>query len=319
MWDVLTGFSVVWLIIGIGFIMGRLRLLGAESRVVLSRISFFVASPCLLFTTLSKTPVADIFGPQFIVAASSALFSLALFVTIIPLFLRGRSYSEYVVTGHSASQVNAANLGFPIAAYVLGDVALAAPVVVFQLAIYLPVLVGTLDQLTLKQGTSEGRKQYTFWPTVVRIIRTLATPVIVSSALGLLFAWQKWHLVGPIREAVEMLAGAAIPVMLLTFGLSLVGNSPLSKASGRRRDIVIATCIKLIVHPVAAYLVAVYALGLDGILLYSAVVMAALPTAQNILVTAIRYETGETIVRDTVLLTTVLAIPSIVAIALLLA
>lgn len=319
MWEVLAGFSVVWLIIGVGYLVGRTGLLGPESPMVLSRISFFIASPCLLFTTISETPIADSLGPQFAVAGLSALISLAVFLTLTPIFLRGRPNSEYVVAGHSASQVNAANLGFPIAAYVLGDVALAAPVVVFQLAIYMPILVGTLDQLTLRRAKASSLGEHMFWPTVRRIGRTLATPVIIGSTLGLLFAWKNWHLVGPIREVVQLLAGAAIPVMLLTFGLSLVGNAPLSKVAGRRSDVILATVIKLIVHPVAAYFVGAYAFGLEGTLLYSTVVMAALPTAQNILVTAIRYETGETIVRDTVLLTTVLAIPSMVAIALLLA
>lgn len=81
----------------------------------------------------------------------------------------------------------------------------------------------------------------------------------------------------------------------------------------------LAAAVKLVVHPGLAYLVAVFVFGLDGLMLYAAVVMASLPTAQNVLVTAVRYQTGEVVARDTVLVTTVLGIPSMIAVALLLA
>ncbi len=54
-------------------------------------------------------------------------------------------------------------------------------------------------------------------------------------------------------------------------------------------------------------------------MLLAAVIMGSLSTAQNVLVTAVRYRSGENIARDTVLVTTVLGIPSMVLIALLLA
>lgn len=313
--DVLDGFAVVWLIIIVGFALGRLRVLGPDARVVLGRISFFVASPCLLFSTISGSSISSVLGPQFAVAGISAILSLIFFLAGAPFLLRGRSLSEYAVAGHSASQVNAANLGFPIAAYVLGDVALAAPVVVFQLAIYMPFfLVGVLDQLTARERAASNLQQGTFRGPLRRLGQTLVTPIIIGSALGLVFAWQQWQFPQPIRGSVELLAGAAIPVMLLTFGLSLVGNTPLKKAAGRRRDVIMATGTKLVVHPVLAYLVAVHVFGMEGALLYAAVIMASLPTAQNIFITAVRYDAGETIARDTVLLTTVLALPIMVAI-----
>jgi predicted permease len=48
-------------------------------------------------------------------------------------------------------------------------------------------------------------------------------------------------------------------------------------------------------------------------------VLAALPTAQNVYNFSSRYERGEIVARDTVLLTTILAIPVLVVIAALLA
>lgn len=316
---VLSGFAVVWMIIAVGYVLGRIKVLGPEARVVLSRVAFFVASPCLLFLTISGSPIREVLGPQFAVAALSAFTMLGLFFLFGRFFLRGRSGADLVIGGMSASLVNAANLGFPIAAYVLGDISLAAPIVMFQLALYAPIYVGLLDQLTAgKRSTSRVRPRASV-EVLRRLGQTLGNPMIIGCALGLIFSWQNWRLPEQIHESVELLAGASIPLMLLAFGLSLVGSHPLDKASGRRRDVLIAVSIKLVLHPLLAYVIAAFVFRMDGLMLLAAVVMASLPTAQNVLVAAVRYGTGETIARDTVLVTTILGIPSMVAVALFLA
>jgi malonate transporter and related proteins len=316
---VLSGFAVVWLIIAVGYLLGRSQVLGPEARVVLSRVAFFVASPCLLFITISDSPIREVLGPQFAVAAISAFAMLGLFFVFGKFFLRGRSGADLVIGGMSASLVNSANLGFPIAAYVLGDISLAAPVVMFQLALYTPLYVGLLDQLTAGRGARARVRPRPRTEALRRFVQTLGNPMIVGSALGLLFSWQNWRLPEQIHESVELLAGASIPLMLLAFGLSLVGSHPLDKASGRRRDVLLATGIKLLLHPLLAYVIAAFVFGMDGLMLLAAVVMASLPTAQNVLVAAVRYGTGETIARDTVLVTTILGIPSMAVVALLFA
>lgn len=315
MWDVLAGFIVVWIIILIGYALGRFQVLGPDARVVLSRTSFFVASPCLLFTTISSTPLAEVLGPQFLVALFSAFLSLATVLVIGKFVLKQRSRSERLVAAQCSSQVNAANLGFPIAAYVLGDVSLAAPVTVFQLAIWVPFMVAALDQLTINEGTTAKVRPKGSTSVLRRVAQTGGNPAILGSIFGVLFAWQGWYLPGPLGEAVELMAGAAIPTLLLSFGLALVGAHPLAKASGRRRDTIMASIVKLTLHPAIAYVLAAYVFNLEGTMLLAAVVMAGLPTAQNVLVTSVRYNTGETVARDSVLITTILGIPTLVLVA----
>ena len=68
----------------------------------------------------------------------------------------------------------------------------------------------------------------------------------------------------------------------------------------------------------ALYAVAHLALGVNGPALLAVVVTSALPTAQNIFVHATRYDRGTVLARDTILLTTVGAVPVILLIAALL-
>jgi predicted permease len=71
--------------------------------------------------------------------------------------------------------------------------------------------------------------------------------------------------------------------------------------------------------PVVAWLFATLVLGLDGQSLFVAVVLAALPTGQNVFNYAQRYRRGETVARDTALITTAGSIPVLVLVAALLA
>jgi predicted permease len=70
--------------------------------------------------------------------------------------------------------------------------------------------------------------------------------------------------------------------------------------------------------PLIAFLTA-RAFGLDGHALFAAVALAALPTAQNVFNFAARYDRGIAVARDTVLLTTMFAVPALLVIAALLA
>jgi malonate transporter len=332
--EVLSGFTVVWVIILVGYLTGRTGVLGTHGQQVLSRTAFFVASPALLFDTLAAADVQSVLGPQLIVASASALAAGGLYLLVARFLLPRRSGSETVIGALSASMVNSANLGIPIAAYVLGDAALAAPVLIFQLALYTPIYVASLDATTAAEARARGRgaeagpdagrragpiRPVSRWARFWRQVGHIAlNPMIIGSALGLVFSATGWQLPGPVGESVSLIAGASIPAMLLAFGMSLVGSRPLEKAAGRRADVAVASVIKLVVHPALAWLLAGPVMGLEGDALLIAVVLGSLPTAQNVFVAASRYETGMVMAKDTVLVTTIVAIPAMIAVALLL-
>jgi len=322
--QVLSGFFIIWLIIAVGYGVGRSGALGPNAQPVLSRVAFFVASPALLFETLSNSDVFLVLGPQLWVATLSAGVAAGIYLFAARFLLAKRTGSERMIAALSASLMNSANLGLPIAAYVLGDASYAAPVILFQLAVYTPIYVFVLDTQTAKEARA-GLSETTvvragFWRSLGRIIATvIRNPLIIGSAFGLLFSVTGWQLWEPLDESINLIAGAAIPAMLMAFGISLVGSRPLDKRQGRRRDTVLASAIKLVIHPLAAWLLAEFVFQFDAQDVLVATVLASLPTAQNVFVSASRYNTGLIVARDTVLITTILAIPAMIAVAGLLA
>ncbi|BCW73185.1 AEC family transporter [Arthrobacter sp. NicSoilB8] len=308
MLGVLAGFFVVWSIILVGMFVGRRNILGENARSVLSALTFFVASPALLFETLSKAKLHDVFAAPLLVTAVGAITTAVLFFGIVRFALK-RPVPESLISSMSASLANSANLGIPIAVFVLGDASYVAPLLIFQLAFFTPLFLMALDATTSSHRTTP----------LGFVLMILRNPMIVGSALGLVVAGTGWQVPPLVLEPIHLIGGAAIPAMLIAFGMSLNGSKPLPAADGRQLDALLASFFKLVVHPLAAYLFARFALGMEDKALFAAVVTAALPTAQNVFVAASRYRTGVTVAKDTVLITTVVAVPAMIGVALLLA
>lgn len=307
MTGVLEGFSIIWVVILVGYLVGRTGVLGDQGRHVLSRVTFFVASPALLFTTLADSDPVSVLGPLLWVAALSAALTAAIYYLATVRTLK-RPASESIIAAMSASTVNSANLGLPIALYVLGDMSYAAPIILFQLALYQPVNLAMLDATTSRHRTTP----------IALLLATAKNPMIIGSLLGLVVALTGIELPSMVLEPIDLIAGASIPAMLMAFGISLVGSKPLEKKSGRRADVLIAAAAKLLLHPFLAWVLAYWVFGLRGELLVASVIMAGLPTAQNIFVTAMRYDHGVVVAKDTVLVTTICAIPLMMLLAIIL-
>lgn len=290
---VLSGFYIVWAIIAVGWAVGRTGVLGENSRLVLNRVTFFVCSPALVLTALLDSDPAAIVGPAFWVAGISGLTTGVILVALVRL-LTARRRADVVVAAISGSVVNGANMGFPIAAYVLGDVSHALPVILFQQAAFTPLYLFVLHAVT-----SDDR------PSVTAVVRNIAAnPTIIATAVGMMLVLAGVPIPEVALEPVVTLAQMAIPAMLLAFGISLIGARPLSAGEGYRGLILLATAAKLALMPAVALGLGLL-WGLQGHALFAVVVMAALPTAQNVFVAASRYEAAEPLARDTVLVTTV--------------
>lgn len=309
MTGVLVGFAVIAAIIAVGYLVGRIGILGPAAEFVLNRVVFFVLSPCLLFTVLSRAKVSVLFSSLILVSLMGALVAFAAYA-VIARFLWRRSVPEVVVGALGSGYVNANNIGIPVAVYVLGSAAYSAPVVLLQLLVFAPVALTILDV------TTTGR---------VSLRRVLLTPVtnplIIGSALGVIVAVIEsasgWRPPAALFQPLELLGGAAVPVVLLAFGMSLHGQKLLKPGSGRR-DVLVASGLKLVVMPAAAWLAGRFLFGLHGHPLFVVVALAALPAAQNVYNYAQRYGRGEIIARDTVFITTIGSIPVLVVIAALL-
>ncbi|MDI5942560.1 AEC family transporter [Micromonospora sp. DH15] len=301
---VLTGFAVIGAVIGVGYLVGRLGVLGPGASTVLSRVAFFVATPALLFDTVAHADLREVFSAALVVTVAGTTVVATVFVLVARLLWR-RPAAEATIGALTSSYVNAANIGIPVAVYVLGDASFIAPVIMFQLVVMAPVAFVVLD-------TAVGGRR-----SVARsVVAPLANPVTVGCALGLAVNLTGWLPPEPVLRPVELVAAMAVPAALLSYGLSLHG-APRPGSGDTGRDVWLAVALKTLAQPVVAYLVARYALGLPQPTVLACTVTAALPTAQNVFVYAVRYDRGVVLARDAVLLSTVAAVPVLIGVAFL--
>ncbi|MBV2364017.1 AEC family transporter [Streptomonospora nanhaiensis] len=304
---VIVGFGVIASIVAVGYILGRLDVLGRNGREVLSRLSFYVATPALLFDILSTADLSVLVSAPLLVSALSMLVVAALFVAVG--LLRRWGVARTTMGALCASYVNAGNLGIPISAYVLGDASLVAPVLLFQLLVLGPIGLTVLDVNRSEPGGRTGP---------LRILTTpLRNPVVIGCLAGVAVAASGWSPPEPFMEPFELVGSISVPAVLLAFGISLHG-SPLPFRGPEKAAVGLAVLLKCLVQPAAAWAVGVFAFGLSGAELFAVVVLAALPTAQNMYTYSLRYGAAETMTREIVLLSTLLTLPVLVGIAFLL-
>ncbi|MFT4307112.1 MAG: AEC family transporter [Microbacterium sp.] len=305
MLQTLTGFVVVGVAILIGYGLGRADLLGPHARFVLGRLTFYILSPFLLFVVLSQSDVHTLFSALLPVSAIAAAVVIAAQALLSRLVWR-RRVGDALIAALSAAQVNSNNIGIPLSLYLLGSAAYPAPVILMQLLLFTPLTLAILDAAT--SGSRSVRR--ILW-------RTLRNPIVVASALGALVAALGWQVPDLVLAPATLLANACVPVLLISYGISLHGQRVLGTA-GHRAEIVTASALKLLAMPLLAWAVATYVFDMAAHDVLVVVVLAALPTAQNVFAYAQQYGVGETVSRDTIFITTVGCVPVLLGAVVLL-
>ena len=307
MTGVLGGFAALGAVIAVGWVVGRSGVLGPEAPGILSRLSFFVATPALLFLTLGRADTHAVLSVALVGTAGSAVVVALLFAGLA--WWRWRLPAAELAAGAlSSSYVNAGNLGIPVSVYILGDASYVAPVLLFQVLVMAPVGLAVLAG-SGPDGTRPG------WRTL--LAQPLRTPVVIGCALGLLLAASGRQLPTLVLEPIELIAALAVPAALLAYGMSLHG-APRPASGELAGQVWLAVVLKNVAMPVIAYALGRWGAGLDGVALLAVTVTSALPTAQNVFVYAAAYDRGTLLVRDVILLSTVLSVPVLVGIAVLL-
>lgn len=301
---VVLGFATIVAVIAVGYLAARRGVVPGDGDRFLARLVFSVAMPCLLFVTLLDSDPQRVFSPLLVGILVSSITMALVFIVVARL--RGnRNVGELVIGGLSSSYVNAGNLGIPIAAYVLGDASAVAPVLFTQLLVLAPICLTILDAGTRARITPSS------W------LRPLRNPIIIASAAGLLLSALDVRPPALILEPITLISGAAVPLALLTYGVSLWGTGGL-RGVRLSVEMGLGAALKTVVHPVFAFTLGHFVLHLTPADLFALTVLSALPTAQNVYVYALRYDSGVTLARSTILVTTIASIGAVAVVAALL-
>ncbi|MDH7500278.1 MAG: AEC family transporter [candidate division NC10 bacterium] len=202
---ILAAVFPVFFIVALGWLFAKVKHinLGAVSEILL-----YIATPCLIFSSLIKNEVVvtDFFTIALSVLSVASGCGLAtwIFLRLSHLDCRGLYLPVMFM--------NAGNMALPLALLAFGSQGLSRAVVYYVISAFLTYSLGVM--LVSPQG---------------HLSEVFRLPLLYAAILGILFGLLRLPLSPILIKPFEILGGAAIPLMLLSLGYRLHStnmNSP---------------------------------------------------------------------------------------------
>jgi malonate transporter len=299
MWDIFLQTLPFFMLIALGYGSGRTGFFSPEATAYLTKFVFYFALSAMLFRFSANLSLGAILDWQFVFAYLSASAVIYVFATWVAL-RRQTPLTEAAVEAQCAVIGNVGFLGIPMLVLLLGEAAVGP--VMMVLAVDL-IVFGSLIVILIT-GSRDGRMSpRVLWTVTVGLIKN---PMIVSISLGLLVSSLNVAIPLPINDFLLLLGAAATPGALFAIGASLA-----SKSAERPAIAGWLSFCKLVLHPAAVAVAALFIFDVDP---YAAGVMiaaAALPVAGNVYILAQHYGVAPTRVSAAILMSTAASVVTV--------
>lgn len=243
---------------------------------------FYLAMPSLFFRLVAAGPVDGFAVIAFILSTTFATYcAFALAFSFGALINRGR-IPEATILGLAGSYGNLPTMAPALTIALFGATAAAPTALILS---FDHALISVLVPLMMALGGT----QRTDPPVLIIGIsrRIFFHPVVIATAAGFLLAATGIRLPAAIDGVFALLGAGAAPAALFAFGLGL-SQRPVRPAG---LDVPAIVFAKLVLHPAVVYLLLSWIGGFERIWVSTAMLLAALPPAVNVLTIARRYET----------------------------
>ncbi len=289
-------------VIGLGYWAGRTLFFTPQATAYLTKFVFYFALPAMLFGFAANLSLAAIFDLRFVAAyLSGCLLVYALAMAVA--FARRLPVTEAAVEAQCAVIGNTGFLGVPMLVMLLGPQA-AGPVLLV-LAIDLIVFSSLITILIT--AAREGRIGSGTLRAVA--IGILANPMIGSMVLGLAWAATGRAVPVPVNDFLALLGAAATPGALFAIGASLA-----TRSAERLSVAVWLSVCKLVLHPAAVAVMALWVFAVDRGAAGVMIAAAALPVAGNVYILAQHYAVAPQRVSAAILVSTAVSILTVSAV-----
>ena len=275
----------VFALVLIGYVAGPR--LGMEPRT-LSKLAYYILVPAFIFDVFSKAEV------QVDLAVRMALYSIVVTLGAVAVaFLAARvmgagpqlTAAYVLVVGFG----NVGNFGLPVVEFKVGSVGMLPASIYFLTGSTFGFLIGVMAA-TWRSGGARWRAAWT----------AFTTPGVIAVVPAFLVNWLEIPVPTFVDRAVVLMAGALIPLMLLTLGVQLAGMGK----PAIDRHVVTSSLVRLLVTPVLAIALAgVFAV--TGVERTVGIIQAAMPAAVLTSLIALEHDLIPDFVTTVVLFSTI--------------
>jgi predicted permease len=274
----------VFLVVGVGALLSITVRPDVRS---LSRITFYVLGPCLIFAGLTRTPLNGSEVQQIALFALLVQLSIVAVAWAIVILLRweGRRRRALLL---SVLVVNAGNLGLSVVLFAFGPDAQARAMVYFVTTAVLGNVLGT----AIAAGGGSWQQ------TLVRMTRV---PMVYASLAALIVSGFNLAIPELVMRPISLLGDAAVPAMLLILGMQLAHSLGALRANWG--PMALATVLRLVVAPIIAIGIARMT-QVQGITRQTCMVQSGMPSGVTSTILALEYDLAPDIVTGTVFFST---------------
>lgn len=292
----------------LGFIVARITRQPLDALGWMNTFIIYIALPALFFQLLSKTPIEKLTEWGYIFGAVFSTYAIFSVMFVWSAIRSGGEIAESTIKGLAAAYGNIGYMGPGLALLALGEEAAVPVALIFCFENILHFAIAPL-----MMGLAGGRDE-TPLQVVTGILRKIFLhPFILATIVGVAAAALHVRAPLPLDRLLQYLANAAAPCALFVMGVTLALR-PLKRMPA---EIGIIVPLKLVVHPVLCYLTLSWMGNFDPVWVYSAVLLAGLPTATNVFVIGQQYGVWVERASATILVTTTASVLSVTGLLLL--
>jgi hypothetical protein len=272
----------------------------------LTEFVFSIAVPTLLFRLMSdfsRLPPVDLWLLLAYFGGCLIVFVVGRLVAAGAFRMDGASQSVFALGGIFSNNVL---LGVPLAKVTLGETAMPT---VSLVLVFNALLLWTLVTASVEWARHGALSPSAIGKTAVSVV---TNPIVGSILAGTAFGFTGLALPGVVDQTLSLVGQAAVPLSLIALGMGL---GEYGIRDGWRESVAI-TAIKLVVQPLAVYMLAL-ALGLPPVETRAITLMAALPVGANVYLMSREFDTlGGPIASSLVLSTAIAAatVPIVLAV-----
>ncbi len=307
-WLVIESLLPVVLLIGAGVLAGRLGWLQKASVKDLSGLIFLLFTPALLFRTMSQVRLEQLdFKPV------AAYFVAVLLLFVGTLLVQGFN-RRAAVLALAGTFSNTVMIGIALIQWLFGAEGLVT--LLTLVSVHALVLLTTAT-LVLELAVQHERAQAEGGAASVPWRRVLGTagaalrssilhPMPLPILAGLAYAQTGWGLHPVVDKPLGMLAQAFAPLALVLVGVTLA-HTPVGR---HWRGALALAVVKNLAHPLLVWALCLW-LGVGGLPMAVMVTTACLPIGANVFLFSQRYGVAQELVTASVVVSTMLAVPTL--------
>lgn len=266
-----TNVLIIFVLIIIGFIIGKIKLITDDGVKSMNNIMLYIVSPCVIINSLQRDFDAALLHNLFL-SILAAFLSHGISCFIGYLLIHDKDKATQNIKRFAAIYSNCGFMAFPLIEAICGQEGLfygVGYIIVFN------ILAWSLGNCRMM----EGEKHF-------EIKKAILNPGVIPSVIGLVMFFTSFSLPKIILGPVEFLAGLNTPLPMLIIGYT-ISKLDIREYFNIKREWITLT-VRLILSP-AIVLAILYLIGFRGTLLITTTISASAPVAASTNMFAIKY------------------------------